>query len=125
MAKYGFRRDEFGIINRVQCRPMDGSKNGKPSPLEMHHCVKWVRKFIKCLDPKGIILLGNYAKSLIDGKNGGIEQLNARKFLVPDTLTERDIYCVFSVHPAVGIYDGRAGIEKLEKAIQRFKEICS
>jgi DNA polymerase len=30
-AKYQLYRDNFAIINTVNCRPIDGTKNGKPT----------------------------------------------------------------------------------------------
>jgi DNA polymerase len=126
MAKHGFRREDFGIINRVQCRPVVDNKNGKPTVTQMSTCQKWVRKFIKCLDPKVVILLGNYAKSIVDNKNGGIENMNGKTLLMAEELSGKTygLVCVCSVHPAVCIYEGQAGVEKLEKAIKRFSVVA-
>ena len=126
LGKYGFRREEFGIINRVQCRPVVNNKNGKPTQQQMNTCQKWVRKFIKCLEPRAILLLGNYAKSLVDGENFGIEKSNGKSMRFPFELAgEKRLYGILSVHPAVCIYDGQDGVEKLLKAIKNFRELVN
>jgi len=125
MSAHGFRREEFAIINRVQCRPVNAGRNGKPTQMQMDYCQKWVRKFIKCVDPRAVLLLGNYAKSLVDKKNGGIEYMNGRVTNMPVSLCERSLQAVYSVHPAVCIYDGQEGVKKLNKAIATFVDVVN
>lgn len=117
MARVGFRKEEFLFINSVNCRPTDGSKNSKPSLLQVDICRKWMRKYIKVIDPEKIIGFGNFARGTLTGHYSSIIKYNGS--------TER-IYpynkrAIFSVHPAYCIYDPKKGIEKLDYAIQNFK----
>jgi len=54
MDNYGFRKEEFAIINVIQCQ----------AEILTHeyisNCESWVRKFIKILEPQKILILGNF-----------------------------------------------------------------
>ena len=50
MDKYSFRKEEFAIINSIQCRPMTGGPNGKPMLTNLAECRPWIRKFIRILE---------------------------------------------------------------------------
>jgi len=114
----GFVMGDFAIINSIQCRPIVGGKNGKPSKGDMHRCKYHIEKFISILKPKKILLLGNYAKAqMLGGDIGGIKALNATEAEV------KGIPAVLSVHPAVCIYQGDEGKNLLREAITKFKEI--
>lgn len=59
--KFGIEKKHCFIINSTNCRPIDGNKNGKPTELQRDRCRDWLRKYFKILQPKKILLLGNYA----------------------------------------------------------------
>jgi DNA polymerase len=117
-SEFDLDREDFAIINSIQCRPLDGVRNGKPSKGQMKRCKFHIDTFIGLIKPKKILLLGNYAKAqMLDGDISGIKALNA---------TEADIMgipTVLSVHPAMCIYQGAEGKELLRKSIAKFKEI--
>lgn len=127
MEKYAFRKEEFAIINSIQCRPVtETGANGKPTLKNMLKCRPWIRKFIKILEPHKILLLGNYAKavsedSLYAGDVGGIMKMNATYRL--NNIYIQGVPVVFSVHPSMCIYKGKEGEEMLEASIKMFKEL--
>jgi uracil-DNA glycosylase family 4 len=117
MADFDLKRSDFLIINSVNCRPVDGNKNGKPTKEQMDICYPWIRKYLKVLDPEKILTLGNYAlwsmfkQEGISKRNGEIERLY-----------EFNVNAYKSVHPAFCIYNREEGIEKLRYSIESFKE---
>jgi DNA polymerase len=114
MEEYSLYRYMFGIINCVQCRPLNGTRNGKPTLEQMVECRPFIARFIKAVEPIRILLMGNYAKWFYDGIIGGVTAKNGEHGLIeyiPTTL---------SVHPAVAIYEGEKGKEKLRHAIESF-----
>jgi len=118
MNRFGLRKEEFLIINTVQCRPTDGKKNLKPSTIQINLCKNIWKKYIKVLKPYRMILLGNYANGIIDGRYDGIVNRNS-------TLRysdEFDIEYVCSVHPSYCIYNKEQGHILLEKSIKKFRD---
>jgi len=103
----GFDRENFAIINTVQCRPVEvgpgGMRNGKPQIFQQQKCRPWIRKFVKILKPQAGILLGNYAVNAIAGIGGSITKVNGQ---IHDLQidTEFEIPMVLSVHPSFCIY---------------------
>jgi uracil-DNA glycosylase len=117
MVKYDLNRNDFLIINTVNCRPVDGNRNGKPNSLQLQACEKWFRKYVKVMQPKAILSLGGYAMSRITGVSDGIMRMNS-------SVSEyKGIPVVFSVHPAMCIYRGDDGRRLLERSIKEFKEV--
>jgi len=57
MDNYGFRKEEFAIINSIQCQAEASTKTLMYGYIS--HCESWVRKFIKILEPQKILILGN------------------------------------------------------------------
>ena len=119
MSKVGFRKEEFLFINSVNCRPTDGSKNSKPSLLQVDICRKWMRKYIKVINPDKIIGFGNFARGSLTGHYSGIVKYNGHI----ERIYPYNRRAVFSVHPAYCIYDQKNGVEKLDYAIERFKNL--
>lgn len=119
MSKYGLRKEEFLIINSVQCRPTDGKKNLKPNSSQIIECKKTWRKYIKVVIPYRMLVLGNYAMGSISGSWNGILSLNTRH----DCTTEFDeLEYVLSIHPSYCTYN-KDGIKLLDKSIKEFKRI--
>jgi DNA polymerase len=119
MAKSGFRKDQFLIINSVNCRPVDGGANGKPKMSQIAECKKWVNKYIKVVKPEKMIAFGNYARGSLNGSYTGIVKYNGWV----DTISEYGIYALYSVHPAYCIYQGKEGEEMLKKSINKFRDL--
>jgi len=117
MVKYGLNRNNFLILNTVNCRPINGNRNGKPNASQIQACEKWTRKYIRVMQPKAILSLGGYAMARITGVSDSIMKLNS-------TVTEyENIPVILSVHPAMCIYNGENGVKMLERSIQRFMEV--
>jgi len=118
MAKYGFRKEQFLIINSVNCRPVDGNKNGKPTPREVSVCHSWVRKYLKVVQPEKVLILGNYAKGSMKHGYSGILSNNGT---VMSSRVLYDTMEVLYVHPAYCIYNKEDGRKKIDYAINKFK----
>jgi len=119
-GQYGFRKEQFAIINSVQCRPVKGNSNGKPTKIQCQKCKPWIRKFLRIVDPQKIIFLGNYAKSFYDDTTAGIIRMNARDAFYYDELHDKDYPVIFSVHPSVCIYEGEKGEKLLSNSFKAF-----
>jgi len=118
MAKQGFRKEEFSLINSVNCRPVSAGSNGKPTFKQVATCRKWVRKYIKVLNPAKIIAFGNYARGSVTGNFHGIVKYNGCVEVHYD-----DRYVTYSVHPAYCIYQQDNGMELLESSIRTFRDL--
>ncbi len=121
--KIGFQREDFLIINSVNCRPIDSTgRNGKPSSKQIDECDDWVRKYIRVVQPKKMILLGNFAigkffpqyKSGITKRNGTKELLEYHDIRIPTIL---------SVHPAYSIYNSIRGEAMLKTSLEELKNV--
>jgi DNA polymerase len=119
MSKFGFRKEQFLFINSVNCRPTDGSKNSKPGLLEVDICREWMRKYIKVLNPEKIIGFGNFARGTLSGKYTGILKYNGWV----ESIRPYNKRVVYSVHPAYCIYNQSEGEEKLNHAMDRFRNL--
>lgn len=116
VKRNGLSREDFLIINSVNCRPVVGNKNGKPSNEQMEQCRPWIRKYLKVLKPRAILILGGYALFTILGesdimKHSG-KEVHSREFDCP---------VVISVHPAFTIYNPSKGEQLLKESIEKFR----
>lgn len=59
MAEYQLKRENFLIMNSVNCRSKKGNKNITPSEHHRTCCRPWLRKYIKVFKPDKILLMGN------------------------------------------------------------------
>jgi uracil-DNA glycosylase len=118
MNVYGLYREQFGIINSVNCRPVAGGKNGKPAYEQTLKCNKWIRKYVHALNPKKILLLGSYAIKIMTNRDGGITANNAMEEIVH--VNGKRYITIKSVHPAYTIYSGSDML--LRESISKFKE---
>lgn len=117
-SEFGFRKEQFAIINSVNCRPVTSrGTNGKPTPLQQGSCYPWIRKFIKIINNEKILVLGSYAKRTLTGTPHGIKKINATR----EYNYVFDGYMFFSVHPALSLYDQNEGKKLLREAIKNFK----
>jgi len=114
----GLERKNFLIINSVNCRPTDGSKNLKPTISTMSLCRPWIRKYLRVFKPQKILLLGGYSLNTILYESG-ILRLNATK----THSSEFGCDVIRSVHPSMCIYHGNNGKKMLYESIKLFGEI--
>lgn len=128
MDIFGLRKEEFAIINSIQCRPVTPTgSNGKPEFEQMKNCFPWIRKFIKILEPQKMLVLGNYAKGVIDcslgvkSLVGGIMSINST--YTTNNIFIRNLPVVYSIHPSMCIYKGEEGRKLLEKSVKIFNNL--
>ena len=62
LTSAGFDPRSMHIANRVMCRPPD---NRDPEPEEIANCLPWLVEHIRMVEPKGLILFGRSALSLM------------------------------------------------------------
>jgi DNA polymerase len=116
MEKFGLKREDFLIINSVNCRALNGKKNGKPTKEQKNLCFDWVRKYIKVLDPDNCIILGAHALSLFS------EDVKITDYCGETLMFEGfSSRFIINIHPAYCLYDS-SKIEKFEDSIRKFKE---
>lgn len=127
MDDKGFSKEEFLVINSVNCRPVDEWKewkNGKPTEEEQLTCKPWIRKYLKVMKPEGVLILGNYAMFTVTENNTGIISLNATVLtgVEPKHDFRFNIPYVLSIHPAYCIYNKNEGRVMLAESISAFKK---
>lgn len=120
MDEFGLRKEQFAIINSINCRPMDGNRNGKPTKQQQVNCYSWLRKFFRVVRPQKILLLGNYAMQSIFNVSSGIMNMNGTTSQY--TLVNESVPVILSVHPSMCIYKGEEGKKMLRESISKFKE---
>lgn len=120
-AKTKLIKQDFGIINSVNCRPTDGIRNLKPSDNQMLSCKQWIRKFIKIINPERVLILGNYAMRTLLGKKTGIIKVNAADGILDIEFNK--IPYMISVHPAYAMYDRDKGQKLLNESVKKFESM--
>lgn len=123
----GFNREDFLIINCVQCRPLnERGTNGKPFEEEINNCDFWFKKYLEVLNPSIILAFGGYAlgKSLGHPSDIGITKMSGNLITLGLSSPMASYrYKVFAcIHPASVLYSSenkRLFIESLKK----FKEV--
>jgi len=124
----GFERNDFLIVNSVNCRPMVDNKNGKPTLEEMKHCSDYVRKYIRIVKPTKMLIMGKYAIESFNRIMGGdilptgsiVENNGKTVFL---SIFDIKVHLVVSVHPSYSIYQPESGMKALRHSIEIFKGI--
>lgn len=119
MSELQFVKRDFLIINSVNCRVMNGNKNGKPAYSHLECCESWIRKYYKVFQPKKVVLFGNYAiKTFID--KWGISS-----FYKNDTIRFTDyekygniVDIIVSYHPSAMIFNKKKEIIKSIKLLK-------
>lgn len=119
MSKHGFRKEQFLIINSVNCRPLVDGRNGKPNIEQTESCYQWIRKYFTVLKPEKIITFGNFAKGTMGGSYSGIVSQNGN-FFQNEHFT---VPMIASVHPAYCIYNEEDGVKQINYAIGRFRHL--
>jgi uracil-DNA glycosylase family 4 len=124
----GFERSDFLIVNSVNCRPLVGNKNGKPTADEMKSCSDWVRKYIRIVKPYKMLIMGSYAINSFNKIMGGeilptgsmVDNNGKTVFL---KIFDIAVHLVVSVHPSYSLYNPVIGKQLLEQSINIFKGI--
>ena len=102
IKRIGLEREDFILINSVQCRPIVNGRNGKPTFEEIINCRFWVNKYIEAAKPERILAMGNYAVWSLFGTGntlGGI-MASSGKFIG----NYRNIPVWACIHPASLLY---------------------
>lgn len=123
LAKAGFESQDFLIVNTVQCRPVVGNRNSKPTEDQIIACQGYLRKYLKIVNPEKILCLGNYAKFLFTGNTQGIlrQRGNFTEYSLDGSNVKYPV--LFTVHPAYCIYNTEEGLPMLREDIELFKRI--
>lgn len=111
-------KEDFLIINSVNCRSMKNGRNLAPSEYHRDCCRQWIRKYVKVFEPNKIILMGNPAIHTILGL-WGISKFNGQIF--EQELWEKKIPCITCFHPSSMIYD-RQKKDSIIECINMLKE---
>lgn len=122
----GLAKDQFLIINTVQCLPDMSRRNGRfkynpPAKIHRETCRSRVLEYYNIIKPKKMLAFGNLSMEECNGEFSGITEKHGSKivpkfggFVIPTVL---------SVHPAVIKYNGQQGIDMIDSAFKSFKEI--
>ena len=121
MTEYQFLKEHFIILNSVNCRVMNGNKNGKPSELHRDCCRKWIKAYIGVFKPEKIMLLGNYAIHTMTNEWGVGEFYKKDKLLTESDIFGIDTKLIRSYHPSAMIYN-KEREKELRKSIELLKE---
>lgn len=96
----GLDRDDIWLANAVRCRPtVNGRRNRKPNPDEIHTCRHWLLEDIRRVRPELIVTLGRVAFESVTGFAWQKGQRAQSLFVEEFNLTVYPLY-----HPAYLIY---------------------
>lgn len=121
IEKFGFTRDNFLIVNTVQCRPVihKGNKtlNGKPKQAEMKMCEPFVEAILFGSGLSKVMCLGAYPKTWVATytKNKDFNKISITKAVGTsmtinkmrplNKICRENIEATFNYHPAATLYD--------------------
>jgi len=120
IQRLGLEREDFVLINSVQCRPVVNGRNGKPTFGEIINCRFWVNKYIEAVRPERILAMGNYAVWSLFGTGntlGGI-MASSGKFIG----NYMNIPVWACIHPASLLYHND-NLPLFRKSLKNFKEV--
>ena len=124
IKRLGFKRKDFVLINSVQCRPVVGKRNGKPTFEEMINCKFWVNKYIEVSRPEKILAMGNYAVYSLFGTGNSLGGIMASSGKFIGNYGKIPVYAC--IHPASLLYHNQSsdsGVKFLfRKSLRNFKE---
>jgi uracil-DNA glycosylase family 4 len=126
MKQRELNKEDFSILNTVQCRPVkkNGSKvtNGKPTLEQIKLCSVWLTWYIRVLRPEKLIAFGVYAIQALLNDQRPMKEMNGE--ITKETLFGHKVKVVKAVHPAwASIYNREKGDILLSEAIQKFNLI--
>lgn len=120
MDKFNLYKNDFFIINATNCRPVVGNRNGKPTLEQMNKCRDWIHLYFNIIQPKHVMVFGNYATQTLLNESSGITEKNAKT--ISGKIFDKTVNITYSVHPACMIYRGVTGKKEIQDAISSFKE---
>jgi uracil-DNA glycosylase len=114
MKLQGFHKEDFLIINSVNCKP-----DKKPTRSEQAVCRKWLNKYLKVFNPSIMMVFGNYAMNTMTNQAYGIMNMNSNVY----HNDEFDCEMIMSVHPSMIIYRGQKGQKMLSKSVKKLRSM--
>lgn len=124
LGELGFKKQDFLIVNSVNCRAIkDGTNaNGKPTRSQLNSCQDWLRKYLKIVNPEKILCLGNYAKYYFTESYQGVMSQRGvfRQYQLDEN--SRSYPVLITVHPAFLMYNEEVGLPALKADLKLFKE---
>lgn len=121
-SEYQLLKEDFIILNSVNCRVMNGNKNGKPSESHRECCRKWLKAYIRVFKPEKIVLMGNYALHTITGEWKIGEFYKKNLLMSKENVFDIDTTIIKSYHPSSAIYNKKDREKDLRKTLQFIKE---
>lgn len=115
------KREEVYIANILKCRP---PKNRNPNKNEIQECTQYLDKQFEIIQPKILVLLGNFSYTYIFEKFGITKDkisTDHGKIFTKQTLYG-DIYLIPMYHPAVATYNPNK-IDILKKDFEELQSI--
>ena len=114
----GLYKEDFLIINSVNCRSMKGNKNLIPSEYHRNQCRPWIKKYIKVFQPNKIILMGNASIHTITGMWGVTKLVGITEDM---NVFDNDVKLIYCYHPSSVIYDQKKKNDIIE-CVKMLKE---
>ena len=115
LEKCGLQRDNFYICNTVNCRPMDGNKNRKPTKEEIKTCSSWLYEQIKLVQPKLIFTLGITPTQFLLEKKGVLKLED----YIGQVHTVNQLNIMPNYHPSYLMQHGRKKTEQAENVFKK------
>jgi len=119
IKRLGFKREDFALLNSVQCRPVVGKRNGKPTCDEIINCRFWVNKYIEVSRPEKILAMGNYAVYSLFGTGNSLGGIMASSGKFIGNYGNIPVYAC--IHPASLLYHNDNEV-LFKKSLRKFKE---
>lgn len=120
MAEYQLKREDFIILNSVNCRSKKGNKNITPSEYHRTCCRPWLRKYIRVFEPEKILLMGNPSMHTILGEWGISKFYKENILLTEEKIFDITTEVIRSYHPSAMIYT-KTREQDIRKSIQLLK----
>ena len=114
LEEIGLERDEFYVMNTLQCRPPG---NRDPLPGELTACRGWFDSKLAALKPKVIVTLGNFAAKALLETTHGITKLRGQTYPWRD-----GIVLVPTFHPAAVLRGNADAMAAMRADLVRAKQ---
>lgn len=93
------------VMNTVQCRPVAGNKNGKPTSIQIEKCSIWIKKVVNKYSFRLMILYGTFPIQLVLGASPPIRNVVGRFY--ETSYFGKKLVCFAMYHPATLVYDNK------------------
>lgn len=121
MANNQLTKQDFIILNSVNCKIMNDGKPCKPSEYHREVCHNWTRKYIKTVKPEKILVMGNFAINSLTGEWGIGKFYKDNKLLSKHVLYGINTSIIRMYNPSVLLFD-KSKETQLQKSIKLLKE---